>query len=92
MRLVFEIDILEYPVSNNQLYRWNQAAPTGSLESYWQRRELTILAGVPHRSLEDDVYEGMFIPKGSILIANTRYLECSGVTVALDLLFFVSEV
>ncbi|KAF8073623.1 cytochrome P450 [Lyophyllum atratum] len=36
--------------------RWNHAVPLG----------------VPHRSLEDDVYDGMFIPKGSIIIANTR--------------------
>lgn len=36
--------------------RWNQAAPSG----------------VPHRSLEDDIYKGMFIPKGSVIIANTR--------------------
>ncbi|RDW92582.1 hypothetical protein BP5796_01976 [Coleophoma crateriformis] len=28
--------------------------------------------GVPHRSLEDDVYNGMFIPKGSIVYANAR--------------------
>ncbi|KAJ8081567.1 hypothetical protein PM082_007412 [Marasmius tenuissimus] len=28
--------------------------------------------GVPHRSLEDDVYNGMFIPKGTIIIANIR--------------------
>ncbi|GJC89782.1 tryptamine 4-monooxygenase [Colletotrichum liriopes] len=28
--------------------------------------------GVPHRSLEDDVYHGMFIPKGSIVYANAR--------------------
>ncbi|KAG5635743.1 hypothetical protein H0H81_010226 [Sphagnurus paluster] len=28
--------------------------------------------GVPHRSTEDDVYRGMFIPKGSVIIANTR--------------------
>ncbi|KAF9464219.1 cytochrome P450 [Collybia nuda] len=36
--------------------RWYQAAPTG----------------VPHRSLEDDIYNGMFIPKGSTIIANIR--------------------
>ncbi|KAF8073626.1 cytochrome P450 [Lyophyllum atratum] len=29
-------------------------------------------SGVPHRSMEDDVYKGMFIPKGSIIIPNTR--------------------
>lgn len=28
--------------------------------------------GLPHRSIEDDVYDGMFIPKGSILYANAR--------------------
>lgn len=26
--------------------------------------------GIPHRSLKDDVYKGMFIPKGSFVIAN----------------------
>ncbi|KAF9018169.1 cytochrome P450 [Hymenopellis radicata] len=28
--------------------------------------------GMPHRSLEDDVYNGMFIPKGSVVFANVR--------------------
>ncbi|EFX03575.1 cytochrome p450 monooxygenase [Grosmannia clavigera kw1407] len=28
--------------------------------------------GVPHRALEDDVYDGMFIPKGSFVYANAR--------------------
>lgn len=34
--------------------------------------------GVPHRSMEDDMYNGMFIPKDSIIIANTRsdYHSC----------------
>ncbi|KAF8885567.1 cytochrome P450 [Gymnopilus junonius] len=39
-----------------ETYRWNNAAPTG----------------LPHRSTEDDVYNGMFIPKGSVIVANTR--------------------
>lgn len=29
-------------------------------------------AGVPHRVMEDDVYQGMFIPKGATIVANTR--------------------
>ncbi|KAJ7820686.1 cytochrome P450 [Mycena leptocephala] len=29
-------------------------------------------AGVPHRSTQDDVYRGMHIPKGSLVIANVR--------------------
>ncbi|KAK0439095.1 cytochrome P450 [Armillaria borealis] len=28
--------------------------------------------GFPHRSVEDDVYRGMFIPKGSVVFANVR--------------------
>ncbi|KAI0768404.1 cytochrome P450 [Irpex lacteus] len=28
--------------------------------------------GLPHQSMADDVYNGMFIPKGSIIIANSR--------------------
>ncbi|KAF7320601.1 Cytochrome P450 [Mycena chlorophos] len=28
--------------------------------------------GVPHRSIQDDVYRGMFIPKGSIVFSNIR--------------------
>jgi cytochrome P450 len=30
--------------------------------------------GLPHLSTEDDVYEGMFIPKGSLVLANARYV------------------
>ncbi|KAF9459517.1 cytochrome P450 [Collybia nuda] len=36
--------------------RWNSAVPLG----------------VAHRVLEDDVYEGMFIPKGALIIPNAR--------------------
>ncbi|KAG5636168.1 hypothetical protein H0H81_008918 [Sphagnurus paluster] len=39
-----------------ELLRWNLATPVG----------------FPHRVLEDDVYNGMFIPKGSTIIANAR--------------------
>ncbi|KAH9002681.1 cytochrome P450 [Lactarius hatsudake] len=31
--------------------------------------------GLPHRSIEDDWYEGMFIPKGTICIANVWHLN-----------------
>ncbi|KAG6833264.1 hypothetical protein H0H87_009439 [Tephrocybe sp. NHM501043] len=36
--------------------RWNHAAPNG----------------VPHKTLEDDIYNGMLIPKGSTVVANIR--------------------
>ncbi|EKM56470.1 uncharacterized protein PHACADRAFT_253611 [Phanerochaete carnosa HHB-10118-sp] len=37
-----------------EVFRWNPVAPLGA----------------PHRLTEDDTYEGYFIPKGSIVIAN----------------------
>ncbi|KAG6868227.1 hypothetical protein C0993_006003 [Termitomyces sp. T159_Od127] len=36
--------------------RWNHTAPTG----------------IPHRLMEDDIYRGMLIPRGSTVIANIR--------------------
>ncbi|KAA1476596.1 cytochrome P450 [Dentipellis sp. KUC8613] len=39
------------------------------------RWRTTVPVGVPHRSLEDDWYEGMFIPKGTICIANVHCMN-----------------
>ncbi|KAG7451643.1 cytochrome P450, partial [Guyanagaster necrorhizus] len=39
--------------------------------------------GVPHKSLEDDVYRDMFIPKGSLVIANA-YSMCHDETIYKD--------
>lgn len=39
-----------------ETYRWSPLAPLG----------------IPHKSLQDDVYNGMFIPKGTIVFANSR--------------------
>ncbi|TFK33320.1 cytochrome P450 [Crucibulum laeve] len=39
-----------------EVHRWNSSVPIG----------------IPHRSMEDDIYNGMFIPKGSVVIVNTR--------------------
>jgi cytochrome P450 len=35
----------------------------------------SILSASPHRSIEDDWYEGMFIPKGTVCIANVWHLN-----------------
>ncbi|KAF8987615.1 cytochrome P450 [Cyathus striatus] len=37
-----------------EVLRWNTVAPSG----------------MPHRSIEDDIYNGMFIPKGTVVIYN----------------------
>ncbi|KAH9952213.1 cytochrome P450 [Amylocystis lapponica] len=36
--------------------------------------------GVPHRTLEDDMYNGMFIPKGTLVFASARSMALDEVT------------
>ncbi|KAG5652975.1 hypothetical protein H0H81_002873 [Sphagnurus paluster] len=43
----------------HETLRWHSPLPTG----------------VPHFTVEDDVYRGMLIPKGSIIVGNARYDE-----------------
>jgi len=58
-------------------YRWYNSVPSG--ESLAMRvphitnNSLVWVTGLPHRVMKDDVYEGMFIPKGATVIPNTRY-------------------
>ena len=35
---------------------------------YWSRRN--VFVGVPHATVEDDIYEGYFIPKGTVVLVN----------------------
>lgn len=57
--------------------RWLSAAPLGTNTMYPQPLNSIgsrfVPSGIPHRALADDVYKGMLIPKGSIVIVNTRY-------------------
>jgi hypothetical protein len=34
-----------------------------------------VLSGIPHLVMQDDVYKRMFIPKGSVVIANALYVS-----------------
>jgi len=43
-----------------EILRWGTVAPLG----------------LPHRVMEDDVYEGYFIPKGATVISNIWYMLC----------------
>lgn len=42
---------------------------------------LTEYVGVPHRVVEDDMYNGIFIPKGATMIANLRQVSYSNLQV-----------
>jgi hypothetical protein len=39
------------------------------------RHDYVFLVAVPQRTLKDDVYKGVFIPKGAVVFANTWYVE-----------------
>ncbi|KAJ8699318.1 hypothetical protein PTI98_002444 [Pleurotus ostreatus] len=45
-----------------EVLRWHPSAPLG----------------VPHRAMEDDIYRGMFIPKGAIIIPNAKGMNLDG--------------
>lgn len=32
------------------------------------------VAGIPHSTMQDDIYNGMFIPKGTMVFANALYV------------------
>jgi hypothetical protein len=54
-----------------ELLRWQVVAPLGNnITSALTRSEgsRSLRKGVPHASVEDDVYRGFFIPKGLIVV------------------------
>jgi Cytochrome P450 len=50
--------------------RWNLAAPLGRPFIIIIFTILTSSKGIPHMSMMDDVYNGFYIPKGTVMIAN----------------------
>ncbi|KAG7086779.1 hypothetical protein E1B28_002709 [Marasmius oreades] len=57
----------------SETLRWNPVTPLGrSLPVHWgfEVDANTRMAALPHRALNDDVYEGHLIPKGSTIIPN----------------------
>lgn len=54
-----------------EVFRWGPATPQGALLVIVHQLLITIhRVGVPHHLIEDDIYEGYFILKGTIVIAN----------------------
>lgn len=58
-----------------ETFCWLNAVPLGKLNPTTRPKlhPNSITSGIPHRALEDGVCTGMFIPKGSLVIANTRW-------------------
>lgn len=60
-----------------EVFRWNPVAPLGKGLRRSSGRALIFFCcrvGVPHRLLEDDIYQGYLIPKGSVVISNIWYV------------------
>lgn len=55
-----------------EVMRWHPPAPTGPTRAFFQVSNdvLTYPAGIPHVLRDDDVYRGMWLPKGSIVMGN----------------------
>jgi hypothetical protein len=57
-----------------EVLRWNPVAPLGlccdEMDIYDSKTLTVGGTGVAHASTHDDIYEGFFIPSGSVVIAN----------------------
>ena len=60
-----------------EVQRWHPAAPTGKLmlSSFIEERTVMHFSAIPHRLTSDDIYEGYFLPAGSMVIANAWCVE-----------------
>lgn len=54
-------------------------------------RPVAVLGGTPHATTADDVYKGMFIPKGSTIIAPLWSSKCQIPTNSLSSLLVITE-
>jgi len=60
---------------SREVFRWQQVAPFGMV-SYSLQIGMHLVnfrpcfAAIPHRLMEDDVYNGYFLPKNSIVLGN----------------------
>lgn len=61
-----------------ETFRLYHPIPIGMFanKSCWTDSDMRFEIGIPHRSRNDDVYRGMFIPKESIVIQNLVYKPC----------------
>jgi hypothetical protein len=72
-----------------EVFRWQQAAPFGSLrpQSLCAGFFLTLLfrtTAIPHRLMADDAYNGYFLPKNSIVLGNAWYVSAGSASAPND--------
>lgn len=61
-----------------EVLRWHSVVPLGMLFPSplgYNALKLISEQGVPHVVMEDDIHEGYFIPKGSLVIANIWFVH-----------------
>ena len=57
-------------------FRWNPAAPIGSFSPEEKYMYISPTIGIPHMSTKEDVWNGYYIPKGSIIQCNIGASFC----------------
>lgn len=60
-----------------EIYRTFIVGPLGMSNSDIDDPTLMALPGIPHMSNADDVHDGYFIPKGTIVFTNIWYVLCA---------------
>lgn len=59
-----------------EILRWAPVAPLGRRILFWLGFLTNLPKGLKHRVMVDDVYDGHFIPAGSVVIANIWWVHC----------------
>ena len=58
--------------------RWLPGVPTGPSSLLFVLRSTRLMlytTGIPHQSSQDDIYDGYFIPKGSVVMVNMWFVK-----------------
>lgn len=61
--------LLSKRLRGRSIFLWDRISWTDGYSFRWHP---SLPGGIPHLTTEDDVYNGMFIPKGSLVMANAR--------------------
>jgi hypothetical protein len=63
---------------SKEVFRWQQVAPFGTRpQSLCAGSYLYHAPAIPHRLMEDDIYNGYFLPKNSIVLGNAWYVSAA---------------